>query len=606
MRNNNFKSLLGLLVNFLCCTIALGLPSLEKTPNVILIITDDQGYGDMACLGNPTIKTPNMDQFFLESTRLTDFHVSPTCAPTRAALMTGRYSNRTGVWHTIGGRSLLSEDEITLADVFAANGYATGIFGKWHLGDNYPFRPQDRGFQEVLVHGAGGVGQGPDYWDNDYFDDTYFHNGEPKKYKGYCTDVWFENATKFIDDKVQEEQPFFCYISTNAPHSPFFIENEYADIYRDMENVPNPAFNGMITNIDDNLGKLMKYLKRNGLEENTILIFMTDNGTSAGVDFENGKLAKGYNAGMKGKKGSMYEGGHRVPFFIRWKGSDIASGKDVNQLTAHIDIFPTMLDMLDLKMSQEVTFDGASIKTLLYGQTDKMPKRTLVTDSQRLEKPVKWRQSSVMQDSWRLINGEELYDIAVDPGQENNLANTHPDKFQDLRKEYEQWWEDLQGPMGHTPRIVVCSPEEPVTVLRTHDMHMDDEMNIVAWNQIQIRNGMTCSGWYELNFPEAGNYKISLRRWPPETSYPILSGLPAKPGLPGTTVHEFPEGVNLPIQMASISLNNKGVSQEVSLSSGEEIVFEVPVDNGKHQLRAWFTDENEVEFAAFYVIIEKI
>jgi arylsulfatase A-like enzyme len=265
MRNYNIISLVGLLVYFTSSPNALGHNKSEGRPNVILIITDDQGYGDMACLGNDRIKTPHMDQLFSESTRLTDFHVSPTCAPTRAALMTGHYSNRTGVWHTVGGRSLLSENEVTMADVFSANGYATGIFGKWHLGDNYPFRPQDRGFQEVLVHGAGGVGQGPDFWDNDYYDDTYFHNGEPKKYTGYCTDVWFDNAIQFIDRKVQEDQPFFCYISTNAPHSPFFVDNEYAEVYRDMDNVPVPSFNGMITNIDDNLGNLMKYLKRNGV-----------------------------------------------------------------------------------------------------------------------------------------------------------------------------------------------------------------------------------------------------------------------------------------------------------------------------------------------------
>lgn len=606
MKNFNSKLYLVFLVYFFYCSIAQGITLVEERPNVIVVITDDQGYGDIACLGNNSIRTPHMDQLFSESTRLTDFHVSPTCAPTRAALMTGHYSNRTGVWHTVGGRSLLSENEVTMADVFSANGYATGIFGKWHLGDNYPFRPQDRGFQEVLVHGAGGVGQGPDYWDNDYYDDTYFHNGEAKKYTGYCTDVWFENAIEFIDLKVEEDRPFFCYISTNAPHSPFFIDNEYAEAYSDLENVPNPAFNGMVTNIDDNLGKLMKYLKRNGLEENTILIFMTDNGTSAGADFENGKLAKGYNAGMKGKKGSMYEGGHRVPFFIRWQGSNITAGKDIDELTAHIDILPTFVDMLDLKMPQEVNFDGTSIKSLLYGQTDKLPNRTLITDSQRLETPIKWRQSSVMQGSWRLVNGEELYDISVDPGQETNLVNSYPDMVQNLREDYEKWWEDLQPAIAHSPRILVCPPQEPITVLRTHDMHMDDDLNIVAWNQIQIRKGMECSGWYELHFPETGNYRISLRRWPPEINIPILDGLPEKPGLPGTTVNEFPSGVELPITTASISLDNMENSLDVDFYSGEEIDFEVPVKNGNHQLRAWFKNENQVDFAAFYVIIEKL
>jgi len=185
-----------------------GLTDYIKQPNVILVMTDDQGYGDLGCHGNPVIQTPNLDRLYTQSIRLTDFHVGPTCSPTRAALMTGHYCNRTGVWHTIMGRSLLRKDEVTVADVFSASGYRTGIFGKWHLGDNYPFRPQDRGFGEVLIHGGGGVGQGPDYWGNDYFDDTYFHNGRPKKFEGYCTDIWFDGAMKFIG--ANKERPFFC------------------------------------------------------------------------------------------------------------------------------------------------------------------------------------------------------------------------------------------------------------------------------------------------------------------------------------------------------------------------------------------------------------
>ena len=198
--------------------------NLKKRPNVIIIMTDDQGYGDLACHGNTILKTPNMDKLHSESVRFTNFHVSPTCAPTRGALMTGLYSNRTGVWHTIGGRSLLRKDKVTIADVFRENEYHTAIFGKWHLGDNYPFRPQDRGFQEVLIHGAGGVGQTPDFFDNDCYNDTYIHNGKLEEYKGYCTDIWFEEAIKYIEK--QKGNPFFCYISTNAPHSPFYIDNK--------------------------------------------------------------------------------------------------------------------------------------------------------------------------------------------------------------------------------------------------------------------------------------------------------------------------------------------------------------------------------------------
>ena len=334
----------------------------KRPPNVVLVITDDQGYGDLACHGNSVIRTPNLDALYTGSVRLTDFHVGPTCSPTRAALMTGRYCNRTGVWHTIMGRSLLRRDEVTLADVFAAGGYRTGLFGKWHLGDNYPFRPGDRGFHEVLAHGGGGVGQTPDYWGNDYFDDTYRHNGTPKKYAGYCTDIWFDAAMRFME--AHRNRPFFVYLTTNAAHGPYNVAEEYSEPYKDKD-VPNADFYGMITNIDDNMGRLLGKLKALGIEENTVLIFMTDNGTAAG--FRDGK---GFNAGMKGTKGSEYDGGHRVPCFIRWPAGGLGGARDVDRLTAHIDLLPTLIDLCGLEKPPGVAFDGRSLVPLLRGRGD--------------------------------------------------------------------------------------------------------------------------------------------------------------------------------------------------------------------------------------------
>lgn len=582
-------------------------PSVKGKTNVILIITDDQGYGDMSCHGNPWLETPNIDQLYEESTRLTDFHVSPTCAPTRAALMTGHYANRTGVWHTIGGRSLLRESEITMPEVFAANGYATGIFGKWHLGDNYPFRPQDRGFQEVLVHGGGGVGQQPDYWNNDYFDDTYFHNGKPKKFTGYCTDVWFDNALKFIDEKRQKDQPFFCYLSTNAPHSPYYVSNEYIAPYSSNDSVAVPAFNGMISNIDENLGKLLNYLKRNHMEESTLLVFMTDNGTSGDVKFKNqgSEVDKGFNAGMRGQKGSMYEGGHRVPCFIRWPEGKIPAGQDVDNLSAHIDLLPTFVDMLTLKMPIKMVFDGRSLKNILLGQDENSAPRTLITDSQRLEKPEKWRQSSVMQGPWRLINGKELYNIAHDPGQQNNIAQQQPKMVKRLRKDYETWWQDISSVFEEAPAIQLCSPQEPVTLLRTHDMHMDEGYNMVPWNQQQVREGMRSNGWYAVQVPETGTYRVTLMRWPPEAEVGMLAAIPPKPDLPGTTVEKVMAGKGLNIKEAGIALNKIEQQQAVPTSAGEGITFEMPVKAGKHKLRAWFTNDAGESFAAYYVKVEK-
>ncbi|HID07217.1 MAG TPA: N-acetylgalactosamine 6-sulfate sulfatase, partial [Armatimonadetes bacterium] len=392
------------------------------------MITDDQGYGDLGCHGNPVIQTPNLDWLHAHSTRLTNFHVDPLCSPTRAALMTGRYSCRVGVWATILGRSLLRREEATMADIFAANGYRTGIFGKWHLGDNYPFRPQDRGFQEVLVHGGGGIGQTPDFWGNDYFDDTYWHNGRPEAFKGYCTDVFFDAALKFIE--ANRDHPFFAYIATNAPHSPFHVPEKYAEPYLKM-GVPQhrARFYGMITNIDENVGRLLTRLRECGLEGDTIVIFTTDNGTSAGYDPRTGD---GYNAGMRGIKGSAYDGGHRTPCFIRWAG-ELQEGRDISSLTAHFDLLPTLIELCGLENPERIQFDGISLVPLLTGAVRDLPDRTIIVHTQQIDHPQKWRTCAVMTNRWRLVNGGELYDMTIDPGQEKNVANQYQDVVKELR-----------------------------------------------------------------------------------------------------------------------------------------------------------------------------
>ena len=354
-----------------------------KQPNVVLIMTDDQGYGDLACHGNPVLKTPNLDQLYAESIRMTDFHVDPFCTPTRAALMTGRYSSSTGAHRTSSGRTMLHNDEVTMANVFKASGYATGIFGKWHLGDNYPHRPQDRGFTYTLWHRCGGVGQASDFPGNDYFDDTYEHNGRFEKFKGYCTDVWFAGAKKFIKQCADEDKPFFCYIPTNAPHGPYRVDKKYSDPYRDT--APwNPEFYGMIANLDENVGRLREWLTEQGLAENTLLIFMTDNGTAAGAKFDHldGTPKRGFNAGMRGKKSSVYDGGHRVPCFIHWPAGKLTKGRDVDQLAAHIDILPSLMDLCGLEPIEGVELHGRSLKPLLTENGEDWPQRKLIVQFQ--------------------------------------------------------------------------------------------------------------------------------------------------------------------------------------------------------------------------------
>jgi arylsulfatase A-like enzyme len=547
----------------------------KKHPNVVLVMTDDQGYGDLGCHGNPVIQTPNLDRLYTQSIRLTDFHVGPTCSPTRAALMTGHYCNRTGVWHTIMGRSLLRKDEITVADIFSEGGYRTGIFGKWHLGDNYPFRPQDRGFGEVLIHGGGGVGQGPDYWGNDYFDDTYFHNGRPEKFQGYCTDIWFDGAMKFIE--TNKKRPFFCYIPTNTPHGPYNVADKYSKPYRD-KGVPKSQANfyGMITNIDENMGRLMNRLKELGLEKNTILIFMTDNGTSGS-----------YSGGMRGKKGSEYEGGHRVPCFIRWPDGVLTGGIDVDRLTAHIDLLPTLIELCGLKKPHGIKFDGDSIVQLLRREDRSWPERILITDSQRIEHPEKWRKSAVMSDHWRLINGKELYDIKADPIQKNDIADNNPQTVQKLREAYEDWWGDISGRFDEFCETILGSDKQNPTCLMSHDWHTEK----VPWHQRAVLNGMQANGFWAVEVERNGRYQFELRRWAKVLDAGINEAIDGGKAIAATK--------------ARLTIADQDVTVPVARNA-RAVKFELQLKAGKTRLQTWFMDNRGNSRGAYYVYVKRL
>jgi arylsulfatase A-like enzyme len=510
----------------------------SRPPNVLLMVTDDQGYGDLGCHGNPIVRTPNIDRLHGQSVRLTNFHVDPTCSPTRSALMTGRYSSRTGVWHTVMGRSLLRRDEVTMADVFAAGGYRTGIFGKWHLGDNDPYRPQERGFGEVLTFGGGGIGNNPDFWGNDYFDDTLRHNGRLEKYEGYCTDVFFKAALDFIE--ANRDRPFFAYLPTNAPHSPFNVAEAYWKPYRDL-GVPEPRarFYGMIANIDENVGRLLARLKDLGARGETIVIWMTDNGTSTGYNQKTG----GFNVGMRGIKGSEYDGGHRVPCFVRWPGH-LEGGRDVDRLTAHIDLLPTLIDLCGLRKPDGVAFDGASLRPLLMGSGD-WPRRTLFVHSQRIDHPEKWRKSAVMTDRWRLIDGEELYDMAADPGQKKDVASGHAEVVGELREAYERWWSDISRRFGEYCAIILGSDRENPSSLCCHDWHGERALSL----QDYVRDRVVANGFWAVDVARAGRYEVTLRERPAVANFPIRATTARltindldlnKPVPPGATAVTFP------------------------------------------------------------------
>ncbi|WP_237706941.1 arylsulfatase [Ochrovirga pacifica] len=416
---------------FLSCLLtSLSYTAQNKQPNVILILTDDQGIGDLGCHGNPWLKTPNIDAFYTKAVRMTDFHVTPLCTPTRAAIMTGQYPINNGAWATFKGRDALSGDAQTMADVFQQNGYKTAMFGKWHLGDNYPTRPTDSGFETAIHHLAGGVGELSDYWGNSYFNDVYYVNNKPKQFDGYCTDVWFDETMKFIDQN--KEKPFFVYLPTNAPHDPLIVAEKYAAPYKHLEGkqIPKANLYGMIANIDENFGKFYQFLGDKYLLENTILIYMSDNGTRYGYTHD-GKL--GYNKGYRGIKGSKLEGGHRVPFFIRWPNGKIEGGRDVNALAAHVDLIPTLANLCDLKIPENMPLDGEDFSSALTGENKKWERKTAyIHHNQDWRPPADVAQTCILKGDWRLIDGHQLYNVKTDPKQRKNVAKMHPELVAEL------------------------------------------------------------------------------------------------------------------------------------------------------------------------------
>ena len=572
-------------------------------PNVIVVITDDQGYGDLACHGNPIIKTPHLDKLYHESTVLTDYHVAPTCSPTRAALLTGHWTNRTGVWHTIQGRSMIRENEVTIGQHLEKD-YATAMFGKWHLGDNYPYRPEDRGFEEVYRHGGGGVGQTPDIWDNSYFDGSYFHNGEIVPAKGFCTDVFFEQANQFIKTKAAAKEPFFAYISLNAPHGPLHAPQKYLDMYPD-QNAKIQSFFGMITNIDDNVGATRKLIADLGIADNTIFIFTTDNGTAGGKRI--------FNAGMKDGKGSAYDGGHRVPMFIHWPAAGLNKHAKIDTLTHAIDFVPTLLEVCEVPNTAKVKFDGLSLKDLIDPKTNtEWPDRFIITDSQRVVDPKKWRQSAVMSQQYRLINGKELYDIKADPGQKKNIAKDNAEQVAKMRAFYDAWWAELKPTFSQTTEIYLGHESDPVSTLTCHDWLNTGP----PWNQGHIRRGDSYDkkkaltqkqhkGHWAVKVITAGTYEISALRWPAEAKHPITAGLPAGKGVPGSS-KAFREdiGLAIPITKAILRINGKDLETKPVSETDTQITFTVELTKGSHELAPVFLhDKGEV--AAYYAIVKK-
>lgn len=582
-------------------------------PNVVIILTDDQGYGELSCHGNLVLQTPNLDQLHDRSIRFTDFHSSPMCTPSRGQLMTGLDAARNGAVNVSSGRSLLRPEVQTMADIFAANGYQTGIFGKWHLGDNYPYRPQDRGFSKSLWFPSSHISSVPDYWGNDYNDDTYIHNGERKKYEGYCTDIFFQKAMEWALKCRKEGDPFLLYLPTNAPHYPFFAPDE--DLQEMEKAFSQSRFAGMekglqsrlvrylamIRNIDKNVGGMIDFMRREQIFDNTIFIFATDNGSIFGADY--------FNAGMRGRKAELYEGGHRVPFFISWPAGKFASPRDIDDLAHFQDVLPTLIELCGLKTDKRVRFDGISLAPVLRGEKNLHRDRMLAIHFSRMpmgfeypsgESPsVMHREgAAILWRKWRLLGGRELYDLANDPMQERNIIEQHPEVAGRMNAYLDEWWRGVKDIANEPQRTMIGSDRENPILLTACEW-----MDVFVDQQGQVRNGSRKNSYWLLQVDQPGEYEFELRRWPKELDLP-LSGAPAG-------------GKVLPVAIARLWINGarhfdveKPMAfngEQVKVSPEDKMaVFTVDLEKGPVALHTWFDDAaNNTLCGAYYVYVRR-
>lgn len=502
-----------------------GVDAAEERPNVIVMMSDDQGVGDYGFMGNDVIRTPHLDQMYSESGYLSKFYVSPVCAPTRASLMTGRYNYRTRCIDTYVGRAMMDSEEVTLAEFLRDAGYRTGIYGKWHMGDNYPLRAMDQGFQESLVHRGGGIGQPSDPIgaEGKYTNPTLFRNGLEVAMKGYCTDIYFDAAMDMMNESQKAGQPFFTYIATNAPHGPYHdVPEELYEEYKQTDLTPilvgklDPKrrdaeldklarIAAMITNIDENVGRLLEQLEVLGIRDNTIVIYLNDNGPNT----------MRYVGNMRGMKSHVDDGGIRSPMLFHWPAK-VKAGMSSNQLCAHIDVAPTILDACGIDIPSGHHLDGRSFLPLLTQQEASWPKRQVVFQTHRGNAPQEFNHFALHEDPWKLVHpsgfgqeqfsGEpelELYNLKDDPKQRTDLAKRKPKVTARLTAAYQSWFKDVSNtrPDNYAPpRIIIGTEHELETVLTRQD-----------WRHATGRPwGPSSNGFWLLKAEEAAEYKVEI------------------------------------------------------------------------------------------------
>ncbi len=550
-------------------------PNAFAQPNILIVMSDDQGMGDFGCHGHPFLKTPNLDKLHGRSVRFTDFHSAPMCTPTRGQLMTGLDAVRNGATSVTGGRAFLRPGLLTLPELLRRLGYATGLFGKWHLGDNYPHRPLDRGFDVAKYHLGWGMTAAPEF-EGKYMDGRYFHNTQEKKFKGYMTDFWFDEAMAWMKECQGKQKPFFCYLPTNAPHGPHVVPEKFAAPYKDKKAA---NFFGMIANLDENMGRLAEFLQKSGLDENTIVIFMTDNGGTSGVPF--------FNAGLRAGKTTFYDGGHRVPCWVSWPAGKLGMPRDLETAAQMQDLLPTLAELVGGEIPEKL--DGASLAGLLRGTQTDFPDRMLVVQYSR--DALRKYESCVIWNHWRLVLGKELYDVKADRAQKNDLALKHPDVAAKLKAHYEKWWKDLEPLSGKFVATAIGSDRQTVTELTSadwQDVYADN-----AGHVSQAIGGPKGAPW-NIEVATDGEYEIAVRRWPRELDL----GLRETPNRPDAKA--------LPIAGAQLVIQGKEMKAKPSSLTAKEIVFRLPLKAGRTQLQAWFQDESGANLSGtFYAIIRK-
>ncbi len=599
----------------ICVAVMTAATAHAAPPNIIVLITDDQGYGELSCHGNPVVRTPNLDRLHSQSVRFTDFHVAPMCTPTRGQLLTGVDALRNGAMNVSSGRTLLRREFPTLPEMLRPAGYTSGIFGKWHLGDNYPFRAQDRGFNAAITFPSSHIGSVPDRWMNDYFDDTYSDLGTPRKFEGYTTEVFFREAMAWMAKQQSAGKPFFVYLPTAAPHGPLYVPQAYRQRVRQRldaarEKLPpmeEPALRslasylGMIEHIDDQVGLLEAFLEKQKLRQNTILVYLTDNGSTFGPRY--------FNAGMKGSKTTLWEGGHRVPLFVRWPAGKLGESRDVPTLAQVQDVTPTLLELADVATPATAKFDGRSLVPLLRGSAAEWPDRTLFINFSRMPlaatagpgkpnpaNPTR-EGTAVLRGRWRFLEDKALYDLSTDPMQEHDVAADHPDVVASMRASLNQWWDGVKDRVNEPSRIVIGSDAENPSMLTACEW-----WNVFVDQQAQVRRGERKNGIWHLQVEKPGEYEFELRRWPREAALALTAAAPAAKLTDGN----LPAGEALPIAGASISIDGQAAQADVA-ADAEHATFKMKLEAGPVEMQATFVGKDGKPIAgAYYVYVRRM